>query len=411
MIYINICDINKIIADTAYTRLGGTEEELRCAGYIVKKCSEIGLCAVCEPFKIRMYDEEEARLCVGDKEIKCKAIFGMGNGNVKAELYYLEGDDEFSLKNCKDKIVLSCKPLGYKLYEKLKENGAVGVITYSGSVHSDNNDVDRRRIGYKTEDEERFPAVHIHIKDAFDIVKNGFDEAEIVVKTKEYIGLSHNVIADIKGKSEETVVITAHYDSTENSKGVFDNVSGCIALLYLAEHFAKKENESTIRLIWCGSEEYGLLGSRAYCKYHSEELLKTVLNINLDMLGCVMGGLICFSCADEQMTEYLEKFVLNEEFSATVKHAIRSSDSNSFLEKGTPAVSFGRYGSGDTAPIHTRYDTPEAVSGKVLLNDMEIVRKFTDSAVNSNEFPKNIQIADNIRTDIEKYFSNKKEVL
>ena len=48
--------------------------------------------------------------------------------------------------------------------------------------------------------------------------------------------------------------------------------------------------------MFCGSEERGLLGSKAYVRDHEAELEKIVLIINLDMIGTYMGKIyrMCF---------------------------------------------------------------------------------------------------------------------
>ena len=48
-------------------------------------------------------------------------------------------------------------------------------------------------------------------------------------------------------------------------QGIFpyDNMSGSVGILGIAEHFAKNPHRYGLRFIWCGSEERGLLGSKA----------------------------------------------------------------------------------------------------------------------------------------------------
>ena len=70
------------------------------------------------------------------------------------------------------------------------------------------------------------------------------------------------------------------------------SVSFVIGLLGIAKFFAAHPHSYGMRFIWCGSEERGLLGAKAYCADHEEELKKIVLNINLDMIGCIMGKFI-----------------------------------------------------------------------------------------------------------------------
>ena len=39
----DIKKIDQIFADTAYVRMGGSEEELKCANYLKAKCEELGI--------------------------------------------------------------------------------------------------------------------------------------------------------------------------------------------------------------------------------------------------------------------------------------------------------------------------------------------------------------------------------
>ncbi len=203
---------------------------------------------------------------------------------------------------------------------------------------------------------------------------------------KEGVTLSHNIILDIEGESDETVVVSAHYDSSSLSFGAYDNMSGVIALIYLAERFSKKKLKRNLRLLWCGSEERGLIGSYEYCLSHKKELKSTILNINLDMLGSAYGKFVVFSCTDENTTEYLKEYFKEKSFGATVKYNIRSSDSNSFIIHGVPAVSFARYAK-NTSFVHTKDDTMERVSPTRLIKDSRIIATFTEHLLNSPSLP------------------------
>ena len=57
--------INKIFNDTAYVRMGGSEDELKCAEYIKKLCKEMNLGdAYIEPFEVDMATIKSATLTV-----------------------------------------------------------------------------------------------------------------------------------------------------------------------------------------------------------------------------------------------------------------------------------------------------------------------------------------------------------
>ena len=66
-------------------------------------------------------------------------------------------------------------------------------------------------------------------------------------------------------------------------------MSGCAGLLGIMEQMKGKELNYGLRFVFCGSEERGLLGAKAYVRDHEKELRQIVLNINLDMIGTYMG--------------------------------------------------------------------------------------------------------------------------
>ena len=108
-----------------------------------------------------------------------------------------------------------------------------------------------------------------------------------------------NVIGILEGSDpllkNECVVFTAHYDHIGvNSKGEIyngadDNGSGTAALLEIAEAFTKLKRppKRSIVFAWVTAEEKGMLGSEYYSQYPVFPLEKTVVNINLDMIGRV----------------------------------------------------------------------------------------------------------------------------
>ena len=55
-------NIARIINETAYVRMGGTSEELRCAKYLQAECKKLGFDAKLEPFTVDMATIEEASL-------------------------------------------------------------------------------------------------------------------------------------------------------------------------------------------------------------------------------------------------------------------------------------------------------------------------------------------------------------
>ena len=404
----NIVQVEQIFKDTAYARVSGSAEELKCANYLKDKCTEMGLEARLEEFEVDLADMESAEFIVDGRSIPCKGYFGCGSGEVTAPLYYMPQDDRFSLEGCKGKIVLNDGSMGYWRYQDLLENGAVGFITYDGNANYMDEDMAQRTLRAEVSKGNKIPGVHINAKQAIELVKNGPAEAIIRIQQKEYKGKSHNVVLDLPGEREEMIVITAHYDSTVLSQGAYDNMSGCIGLLGIAEKFARETHHYSLRIVWCGSEESGLVGSKAYVETHDEELGKMVLNINLDMLGCIMGRFMACCTCEQRMVHYMQYLAAIERFAVNAYQDVRSSDSTSFADKGMPAVSFARYAPENTANIHNRYDTAKVMSAEQLLRDIHFINCYVAQMANAKKCPVSGEMPENMKEKLDIYLGRKR---
>lgn len=401
--------IERIFSDTAYVRMGGSAEELRTAKYLQSVCSELGLAAELEAFEVDMATMYEATLTVDGAKIPCKGYLCAGSGEVEAPLYYLTEGDRLSLSHCRGRIVLFDGYLGYWRYRDLLENGAVGFISYDGNVNFADNDIDHRELRSYVSKGEKIPGVNINAKDAVAIINSGAKTARITLRQDEYKGESHNVIVDVKGEREEKILFTAHYDSTSLSQGAYDNMSGCVGLLSMAEYFSKNTPRYGMRFIFCGSEERGLLGSKAYCEKHEEELKNVALVINLDMIGCIMGKFIACATAEKQLAHYIG--YLGDEFGFQVKayQDVYSSDSTPFADKGVPAVSFARVAGRDLAPIHNRYDTAAVMKTEQMQKDIAFITAFASRMANAALCPVAREIPDNVKELLDEYLLRKRK--
>ena len=81
--------IMKVFEDTAYVRMGGTAEELKCAEYLKQCCAEMGLEATIEPFEVEMATIQEAVFLADGVAVPCKGYFNAGSAQVEAPFYYL----------------------------------------------------------------------------------------------------------------------------------------------------------------------------------------------------------------------------------------------------------------------------------------------------------------------------------
>ncbi len=401
--------IMQIFKDTAYVRMGGSGEELRCAEYLKDQCAKLGLQAHIEAFEVDMANIQEAQLLIDGHSVTCKGYLNAGSAEVEAPFLYLPSTDTYNLSLCKGKIVMVDGYLGYWIYQDLLENGAVGFITYDGNVNYTDHDIDQRELRAYVHQGNKIPGVNINAKDAVRLVESCPKTAKIILKQDEFVGKSHNVILDIPGETEETIVFTAHYDSTSLSQGAYDNMSGSVGLLGIAEHFASHPHRYSLRFIWCGSEERGLLGSKAYCASHEADLAKVVLNINLDMIGCIMGKFIACCTTEEKLTHYLNYFALEKGWGLGVRQDVYSSDSTPFADKGIPAVSFARIAPPNTGTIHNSYDTIALMSGEQMVKDIDFIVSFADRMANAVRCPIAREMPDNMKEKLDIYLCRKRD--
>ena len=403
----NAEQIMKIFADTAYIRTGGSPEELRTAQYLQDKIAGLGLKAEIVPFDVPMSRIQEAVLQVDGVEVTCKGYLCAGNGEVEAPFYYLRDSSPYALSKCRGKIVMIDGYLGYWVYHDLLENGAVGFVTYDGNTNYADRDIDQRELRSYVHNGNRIPGVNINAKDAVELIRRGASTAKITLKQEEYTGQSHNVVLNMPGQVDEYIAFTAHYDSTSLSQGAYDNMSGSLGILGIAEHFAAPPHRYGLRFIWCGSEERGLLGSKAYCA-DEEKLKNCVLNINLDMIGCIMGKFISCVTGEEKLCHYISYLGDELGFPVEVKQDVYSSDSTPFADKGVPAVSFARIAPPNTATIHNRYDTMALMKGEQMVLDTDFLIAFAERMANAARCPVAREMPENMKEKLDIYLCRKR---
>lgn len=401
--------IDQILRDTAYVHTGGSAEELECAEYLVAQCAKLGAEAHIEEFDVAMSDMKKAVLLVDGEEIPCKGYFCSGSGEVEAPLYYLTGDDPGSLAGCRGKIVMVDGYMRHWLYQDIRENGAVGFISYDGNANYTDEDIDQRELRASVHQGNRLPGVNINAKQAIRLVRDNARTAKIVLDQEEYVGKSRNVVLDLPGEIEKTIVLTAHYDSTALSTGAYDNMSGSIGLLGIAEKFIREPHRYSLRFVWCGSEERGLLGSKAYVAAHEDELEKFVLNVNLDMIGCIMGKFIACCTCEEKMVHYIEYLGSMAGFGISARQDVYSSDSTPFADKGVPSLSFARLAPGNTATIHNSYDTLAVMKAEQEALDIDFINLFVGNMANAAYCPVSREIPEKMKEKLDIYLARKRD--
>ena len=399
--------IEDIFRNTAYIRTGGSKEEYECAEYLKGTFESLGLSADLEPFEVDMGDVTSASLTVDGEDIPCVGYMLCGSGSVTAPLYYLRDDDDYSFSLCRGKIALVEGFMPYKKYRSLIDNGAVGVVTFSGNIHYPDSDIDKKELRPYVSKGDKLLCVNINVKDAVRIIKCDGKTATVSVEQNEYKTSSHNVTAYLEGEYDKDIVLTAHYDSTALSTGAYDNMSGCVGLFLIAEYFKSHPHKYGLKFILCGSEERGLLGSKAYVEREKESLDRVVLCVNLDMIGCTMGYFLACCTSEESLVTYLKYMGMEKGLPVHAYQGVYSSDSTPFADNGIPAVSFARITSRETANIHTRYDTYELMKNEMVASDADFIIEFVDRMANSVYMPVKREMPQKMKDKLDEYLNRK----
>ena len=398
----------KLLEKLYFERIGGTDKELEACHIIQDELKQLGLESYIEDFDVVTNHVSKVSLEVlkpYQKTYEAAAYMGCVNTQgLVGELCYFESDNAVSKKQVCGKIALVNGYLGMKTFKAITEAKAVGFITYNGNIDREENDLDPRELRESLQEFGNLPGVNIRVEDAMEMVAKGASEVRIVVEQTIEKVSSHNLICDITKESEDMIVCTAHYDSVPHSKGAYDNATGSVCLYGLAKELKDKKLAHNLRLIWCGSEERGLLGSKAYVAAHQEEMENIKLCVNVDMIGSIMGRRIAVCTSDMSLVHYMDYFGKIKGFPIEVSQGVYSSDSTPFADNGVPAVSFARITSPGTGEIHSRYDVMEHLSESMLLQDTSFICEFVSEMANSFVIPIPKEIPDNMKEEIDKYY-------
>lgn len=404
----------KLLEKISFERIAGTDKELECAHILEEECKKASVDVAIEDFLIDDPEVFKAELKVVEPtecNINCVGIGKSGNTSdegITAPLSYVENGLDANLVDVKGKIVLLTggKP---EVIEKLKKAGAVGYIQIFGSLFDPIemvSEIRPRNIRNNSDKLGNFPGVLIHITDAQKLLRMHPEKVTLVLKQDENKkSTSHNVIATIEGSSlkEEVITFTAHFDSVIYSKGAWDNGTGSVTIMELMHYFNANKPNRTLKFIWCGSEEIGLEGSKAYCEAHKDELDKVLFNINVDMTGTLLGFDVAVCSCEESLAKYIDVLGKIEGFPVETHVDMYSSDSSSFVLSGIPAVTFARLAPRGGAEIHSRKDIIDHLDKDKFIETVEFMATFSEKIVNAKVFPVSKEFPKSLTEKIDEY--------
>ncbi|CED93539.1 M28 family metallopeptidase [Romboutsia ilealis] len=167
------------------------------------------------------------------------------------------------------------------------------------------------------------------------------------------IGTARNIIAKSKDfdVNKKTLYLSAHYDTTSGTTGVYDNATGVSAVVEIARNLQNYKNDE-INIVYTifSAEEYFKSGSRYYLSQLSNAEKDNIIGaINIDMIGYegfeypelkTVGPIEIILMQEDNNTlsdafnnQFNEKYNINSELGGM-------SDDLSFSKLGIPTIYF-----------------------------------------------------------------------
>jgi Peptidase family M28/PDZ domain/PA domain len=219
----------------------------------------------------------------------------------------------------------------------------------------------------------------------------------------------NNVLAYLPGKTDEYIIVGAHYDHLgygnadslapsqigQIHPGADDNASGTSGVLELARLFAPLKGRLPRGILFMSfaGEELGLLGSAHWTQQPTHPLEKAVAMINMDMIGRIkgekvyIGGLGTGSSFQSILTADAKSSPFHFEYSAG---GYAASDHTSFVARKIPVLFFF---SGLHSDYHKPSDTWEKINAPDAARLLDFIAEVITQIDTAAERPKFITVA------------------
>ena len=252
-------------------RSAGSPAEKEAADFIRSTMNEIGLSNVtvdtfmCDTWtfeKARIYFDENDYISLGGYatnlicDMEPVSIVYCGKGTA-ADFEGIDVEGKIALIEIDQYNEWWINHPAYEAYL----NGAKAVIAYNYAGYAQYNDT---TIGVQDICGPDYAPAFAIDKQGFERLKGLIDEnggqAQITFDVKSVVekdGVSQNIWGEIPGKSDETIMLIAHYDGYFHS--AYDDASGVATVLGIAKAIKDSgyEPEKNIRIICHGAEEWG----------------------------------------------------------------------------------------------------------------------------------------------------------
>jgi Zn-dependent M28 family amino/carboxypeptidase len=191
-----------------------------------------------------------------------------------------------------------------------------------------------------------------------------------------------NVIGELRGESEEAIVVSAHYDSVWRGPGVIDNASGVEGIRRIAERLAGRSHARSLIFIAFAAEEIGCVGSRQWIfdAQVTGELERVKACVNLDCIA--HGDRLELMASPEPLTDRIGSLAaelgLGERYDLSVGPAGPGVDAYPFHEQGIPAATVSHFPYDE---YHLPSERLELIDEQRLDDSVELATRLVESLI------------------------------
>ncbi len=177
--------------------------------------------------------------------------------------------------------------LGWHLYREAHRRGALGFV----GILRDQPGGSARMYGpygFREQDilDKPLPGVWVGRKEGVELRRM----AEAGARARLHLcgtrapGYTHNVVGEIPGETDETLVLSCHHDSPFSSP--VEDASGVAVVLALARHFAeRRELKRRLVVLLSAGHFYGSIGTRSFIRDHAEVVRRTAMEISIEHIA------------------------------------------------------------------------------------------------------------------------------
>lgn len=398
-------------------RLTGNSDSEKSVDYIIEELKNEGL-----PYERFIFDSYFSNplqasldiICDEEYSVKAKprSFGGSLPEGVEGTLVY---DFEFNKKRSNEKLKELFENkivLSYNYYEDyvndLNKCGALGLVHI---CKASNNVIFEETVGsiWGTPTTKNIdtlfeiPVLGIGMDDGeklLEKLKNGELKVGISTELENVVRKCSLPICEIKGKSDDFVLISGHYDSWY--EGISDNAVGNAICLEIARILGKRKNlEKSVKIAWWPGHSNGRYsGSTWYCDNNFELLAeKCIGHINIDSMGTKLSSRYIIRSAYTEGKLFMEKIITEVTGEPPMAYGDlpRGADMSFWgteipfhlsIKSVNPELKENiAPGSGGNWWWHTEHDTYDKADYKLMEQSVKIILATTEKLIIDKIFP------------------------